>query len=86
MHYNPSDNYRCRNVVIKSLVDNFIEPMRQSEVPDFGPLAKALAGLVVVYIIGIAASYSYNRIMVNVGQGTLRTSVTTCSQTWKLFL
>ena len=57
---------------IKSLVDNFIEPMRQSEVPDFGPLAKALAGLVVVYIIGIAASYSYNRIMVNVGQGTLR--------------
>lgn len=28
--------------------------------------------LAIVYVVGLAASYAYNRIMVNVGQGTLR--------------
>lgn len=56
----------------KSLVDDHITPMLTSENPDFSGLAAALINLAVIYIIGVAASYAYNRIMVNVGQGMLR--------------
>ena len=57
---------------VQSLVDDYIIPLLNAENPDFTPLAHALAGIVVFYIIGIAASYAYNRIMVNVSQGTMR--------------
>lgn len=57
---------------VQSLVDDYIMPLVNSENPDFGPLAHALAGIVVFYVIGIIAAYSYNRIMVNVSQGTMR--------------
>ena len=57
---------------VQSLVDDYIIPLLNAENPDFTPLAHALAGIVVFYIIGIAAAYAYNRIMVNVSQGTMR--------------
>lgn len=57
---------------MQSLVDDYITPMLKTSSHDFSPLAKALGGLAVVYVVGIAASYAYNRIMVNIGQGTLR--------------
>lgn len=57
---------------VQSLVDDYIMPLVNSENPDFGPLAHALAGIIVFYVIGIIAAYSYNRIMVNVSQGTMR--------------
>lgn len=57
---------------VQSLVDDYIVPLLNSENPDFTPLAQALSGIVVFYIIGIAASYAYNRIMVNVSQGTMK--------------
>ncbi len=57
---------------VQSLVDDYIMPLLDSANPDFAPLAQALMGIVVFYIVGIAASYAYNRIMVNVSQGTMR--------------
>ena len=57
---------------VQSLVDDYIMPLLNSENPDFTPLAHALMGIIVFYIIGIAAAYVYNRIMVNVSQGTKR--------------
>ena len=57
---------------VQSLVDDYIIPLLNAENPDFTPLAHAIAGIVVFYIIGIAAAYAYNRIMVNVSQGTMR--------------
>ncbi len=57
---------------VQSLVDDYIMPLLNSENPDFTPLAHALMGIIVFYIIGIAAAYAYNRIMVNVSQGTMR--------------
>lgn len=57
---------------VQSLVDDYIMPLLNSENPDFTPLAHALMGIIVFYIIGIAAAYVYNRIMVNVSQGTMR--------------
>ena len=61
---------------IQSLIDDYITPLLKSAqaglTPDFGPLAGAVIKLVVICAIGLLASYGYNRIMVNVGQGTLR--------------
>lgn len=57
---------------VQSLVDDYIMPLLDSANPDFAPLAQALMGIVVFYIVGIAASYACNRIMVNVSQGTMR--------------
>ncbi len=57
---------------VQSLVDDYILPLLHTEKPDFTPLAHALAGIVVFYLIGVAAAYGYNRIMVNVSQGTMK--------------
>lgn len=56
----------------KELIDKYILPMTQSAVPDFYPLAKALFILVVVLVLGIICSYTYNRLMINVSQGSLK--------------
>ena len=58
---------------IQELVDLYIKPLlADGAVIDYGPLAKALMRLAVVYIVGLSSAYAYNRIMVNVSQGTLR--------------
>ena len=57
---------------IQSLIDDYIKPMISAKSTDFTPLAFAMLRLAIVYVVGLAASYAYNRIMVNVGQGTLR--------------
>lgn len=57
---------------MKSLVDEYILPLTEADVPDFGPLGKALLTLAAVYGAGILCAYAYNRIIVNISQGTLR--------------
>ena len=57
---------------VQSLVDDYIMPLLNAKHPDFDPLAQALAGIVVFYAVGVVASYAYNRIMVNVSQGTMK--------------
>lgn len=57
---------------VQSLVDDYIVPLLGQEKPDFSLLAEAIRGILVFYFIGIAAAYGYNRIMVNISQGTMR--------------
>jgi ATP-binding cassette subfamily B multidrug efflux pump len=57
---------------IQSLIDDYIEPMLKASKTDFGPLAHKILQIAGFYLIGVAASYIYNRVMVNVTQGTLR--------------
>lgn len=57
---------------MQALIDDYIIPLTRSEVPDYAPLAKALGSLAVTYGIGIAAGYIYNRVMVNISQGTMK--------------
>ena len=56
----------------QTLIDDYIIPMLGTENPDFGPLAAAIGRVAVFYGIGAASTYIYNRIMVNVSQGTLK--------------
>lgn len=55
----------------QKLVDNYITPMLQSGSNDFTNLAKDLFSLACVMALGVIASFGYNRIMVNVSQGTM---------------
>lgn len=57
---------------VQSLVDDYIVPLMQSASPDFSLLAKALVGIAIMYLIAIVSTYGYNRIMVNVSQGTMK--------------
>lgn len=57
---------------VQSLVDDYIVPLLNSGSTDFAPLAKALSGIVVFYIVGVICAYAYNRIMVTISQGTMR--------------
>ena len=60
------------SLFMERLVDNYITPMLNVENPNFAPLIKALLTMCCIYLIGIISTYIYNRIMVVVGQGTLR--------------
>ncbi|HIY27364.1 MAG TPA: ABC transporter ATP-binding protein/permease [Candidatus Acutalibacter pullistercoris] len=60
------------NLFMQSLIDDYILPLAQAAAPDFGPLAGALLKLAAVLLVGILCSYAYNRIMVNVAQGTMK--------------
>ncbi len=56
----------------QSLIDDYIEPMLASGSSDFSGLASAMAQLAAVLVAAILASYAYQRIMVSIGQGTMR--------------
>ena len=55
----------------KTLIDSYITPMLGQAMPDFSPLAVALVKLGAVLLVGVVASYTYNVIMIHVGQGTM---------------
>ena len=57
---------------MQSLIDDYIIPLTQMAQPDYSGLAHALLRLAGIYVIGVICAYSYNRIMVNIGQGTMR--------------
>ena len=54
------------------LVDDYILPMMASGSTDFSALASDLVCLACVMAIGVVSAFAYNRIMVNVSQGTMR--------------
>ncbi len=57
---------------MQSLIDDYILPLTKDSNPDFSSLAYALVSLAATYGIGIICAYAYNRIMVNISQGTMR--------------
>lgn len=56
----------------KTLVDDYIVPMLQTGADDFDRLASDLIRLACVMGVGVISAFAYNRIMVNVSQGTMR--------------
>ena len=57
---------------MKNLIDEYITPFLLSDNPNFTPLAHAIAKVAAFYELGVHATFGYNRLMVNVTQGTLR--------------
>ena len=56
----------------QSLIDDYIMPLTGTAKPDFGPLGAAILKVAVVYLAGVLCTWGFNRIMVNVSQGTMR--------------
>ena len=58
--------------VMQDIIDNYIIPLTKESNPDFTPLAIEIGKLICIFSAGVLASFVYNRIMVNVGEGTMR--------------
>ena len=56
---------------IQRLIDNYIVPLIGQQNPDFSSLLQAIVGMAGVYLVGIIATYVYNRLMINISQGIL---------------
>ena len=61
------------SLFIKTLIDDYISVILLSEgAADFQPLFKALCYMAAIFGCGVLANYMFNRILVEVTQGTLR--------------
>lgn len=57
---------------IRTLVDDHITPLIGIENPNFSGLLKALMSVGLTYLLGVVCSFTYNRLMIYVTQGTMR--------------
>lgn len=57
---------------MRTLIDSYIQPMIGQKDPDYTPLLHAMGRVAFFYLLGIAAAYTQQRVMVTVNQGTLR--------------
>jgi len=57
---------------LKTLIDDYIAPMIGQENPDFGPLLAAITKMACIYGVGVIATFTYSKIMIYVGQGSLK--------------
>ena len=56
---------------IKYLIDDFITPLLGEQNPDFTVLLNVILMMGVIYLVGVIATYVYNRLMINISQGVL---------------
>ena len=54
----------------RTLIDDYIVPLTQADHPVYDSLAQVLFKLGLVLLLGVVCSYLYNRLMINVSQGT----------------
>ncbi len=62
----------ANSMFLSTLIDQYISPMLASGSTDFSGLAMAIGGMAAVYVVGVLAAYIYQRLMVAIGQGTLK--------------
>ncbi|MCR5157735.1 MAG: ABC transporter ATP-binding protein/permease [Prevotella sp.] len=55
----------------RTLIDDYITPLTQMANPEYSSLLQALFRLGLILLLGVIASYAYNRLMINVSQGTM---------------
>jgi len=61
------------SMFIKTLIDDHIAPMVSSGSTDFSGLIRAIFTMVCVYVVGMISTFLYNRLMVSISQGVLKT-------------
>ncbi|SHH41424.1 ATP-binding cassette, subfamily B [Anaerosphaera aminiphila DSM 21120] len=57
---------------VKILIDDYITPMLLQDTPDFAPLVSIIITFAMIYALGVAASFFYTRIMVDISEDVLR--------------
>ncbi len=58
---------------IQRLIDDYISPLLLESTPDFSGLFQMLLVMALIYMLGVIATLIYNRVMVGVAQGVLKT-------------
>ena len=57
---------------IQTLIDEYITPLIGNQNPNYASLLQAILMMGLVYLVGIIGTYVYNRLMINITQGTLK--------------
>lgn len=57
---------------LRELIDGYIEPLVGSTNPDFSGLLRTIFTMAIIFLLGIAATFIYSKLMIYVSQGTLR--------------
>ncbi len=60
------------SIFLRSLIDEIITPLLGQARPSYAALYRMLLLMAAVYAVGVLAALCYNRMMVTVGQGTLK--------------
>ena len=55
----------------RTLIDDYIVPLTETAHPEYSSLAEVLIKLGLILLVGVVCSYLYNRLMINVSQGTM---------------
>ena len=55
----------------RTLIDDYIVPLTQAANPEYTALWQTLFKLGIILFVGVVCSYLYNRLMINVSQGTM---------------
>ncbi|MBQ8031853.1 MAG: ABC transporter ATP-binding protein [Butyrivibrio sp.] len=56
----------------RTLIDSYIQPMIDSGSSDYGPLLGAIGRVAMFYGLGVVSAFLQARVMIEIGQGTLR--------------
>ena len=62
----------ANSMFLSTLIDDYITPMLASGSRDFSGLDRAIATMIGIYAAGILASFTYQRLMAYVTQGTMK--------------
>ncbi len=57
---------------MQTLIDDYITPMLTMDAPDYAPLLGAMAKVAGFYLLGVTATFAYNKILIGISQGTIR--------------
>lgn len=61
------------SLFLEVVIDSYIIPITQMENPVYTGLLKAIATMALIYLVGILSTLFYNRVMVTISQGILKT-------------
>ena len=60
------------SLFLRTLIDSYITPLIGQPAPDFAPLLRAIVKMLCIFAAGMAATFLYNRLMINISQGVLK--------------
>ncbi len=60
------------SLFMKSLIDDYIVPLVGQQNPSFQALFQTLCNIAVIFVCGILATYGYNKLLIEVSQGTMK--------------
>lgn len=59
------------SLFMKTLLDDYVQPLIGVSNPNFEPLYEALSFMAIIYLLGVIATYAYEKLLVIISQGTL---------------